>query len=282
MTVTDEPVIETGEPSEVTSGEGLEGSEPTSTPEPQGDTLDQGPATESQPEPIFEIDGQAITLDEARSGYLRQADYTRKTQELAAQRQEVQHAAALAAALDRDPQSALTAIAQAYGVPLGSPTPAPQAPQAPQGQGDDLWGEDPAEGAAPQGAVDPAIAQKLDQFEQFMQQERLRAAQDQIDREIQTLRSQYGDVDEAALIDHTLRGGFPNLTVAYRDMNFDRLTAAQQREAKEADRTEAKRQAAKVQQGGGAPTGAPTAPQAPQKFGSFAEAAKAAREAVGI
>lgn len=39
---------------------------------------------------VFEIDGQKLTLDELKSGYLRQSDYTKKTQELAEQRKELE------------------------------------------------------------------------------------------------------------------------------------------------------------------------------------------------
>jgi len=53
----------------------------------------------------IKVDGEEVDvpLNEALAGYQRQADYTRKTQELSKQKQEVQTAAALAQALERDP-----------------------------------------------------------------------------------------------------------------------------------------------------------------------------------
>jgi hypothetical protein len=49
--------------------------------------------TDEQPEVLFHMeDGTPVTVDEAKRGYLRQADYTRKTQELAEARQQVQQA----------------------------------------------------------------------------------------------------------------------------------------------------------------------------------------------
>ena len=69
-----------------------------------GDTVDASPgqSTDATTPPVVEgaqipaetqtiklNDGSEISIDEARDGYLRQADYTRKTQELAEQRRQV-------------------------------------------------------------------------------------------------------------------------------------------------------------------------------------------------
>jgi hypothetical protein len=48
----------------------------------------EGMDTEDQ---VFEIDGQKLTLDELKAGYLRQSDYTKKTQELATKRKELEN-----------------------------------------------------------------------------------------------------------------------------------------------------------------------------------------------
>jgi ribosomal protein S8 len=42
-------------------------------------------------EQVFEIDWQKLTLDELKAGYLRQSDYTKKTQELASKRKELEN-----------------------------------------------------------------------------------------------------------------------------------------------------------------------------------------------
>lgn len=52
------------------------------------DASDEEPA--DQPEHLFEVEGEKVTLDEARRGFLRQADYTRKAQDLADQRKAIQ------------------------------------------------------------------------------------------------------------------------------------------------------------------------------------------------
>jgi hypothetical protein len=70
--------------------------EPEAGATPQ-ETSTQAPDTVQETAPLSEIDldGEKVTLDqikEYRKGYLRQSDYTRKTQEVAAQRKELQQA----------------------------------------------------------------------------------------------------------------------------------------------------------------------------------------------
>lgn len=70
-------------------------------PEDKGDE----PA-ETEDQPVFEIDGEKLTLDEIRElqrGALRQADYTRKTQELARQREAAAERDNLVAEIVGDP-----------------------------------------------------------------------------------------------------------------------------------------------------------------------------------
>ena len=52
------------------------------------------------------VDGEDVDvlLSEAVAGYSRQSDYTRKTQELATQKSELQWATAIKQALDNDPR----------------------------------------------------------------------------------------------------------------------------------------------------------------------------------
>ena len=57
-----------------------------------------------------------VPLKEALSGYQRQADYTRKTQELSEQRRQVQFGGALQEALQKDPTATLELLKQHYGV----------------------------------------------------------------------------------------------------------------------------------------------------------------------
>jgi hypothetical protein len=65
--------------------------------ESKQDQLAPTPATEAQPvesvvPDVIEIDGQQVSIEELKKGYLRQSDYTRKTQEVSEQRKQNQQA----------------------------------------------------------------------------------------------------------------------------------------------------------------------------------------------
>jgi len=64
------------------------------------------------------VDGEEsqVSLSELQDGYQRQADYTRKTQELAEERQRLQQAEAIASALETDPAGTIAALSSAFGV----------------------------------------------------------------------------------------------------------------------------------------------------------------------
>ncbi len=62
---------------------------------------------------------QSVTLEDLQSGFMRQADYTRKTQEVAQQRQRLAHAESIANSLEADPEGTLRALAEAFGVGVG-------------------------------------------------------------------------------------------------------------------------------------------------------------------
>jgi hypothetical protein len=57
-----------------------------------------------------------VPLKEALAGYQRQADYTRKTQELSEQRKQVQFGTALQEALQNNPGDTLELLKQHYGL----------------------------------------------------------------------------------------------------------------------------------------------------------------------
>lgn len=78
--------------------------------EPQGVVqVVEEQVTEKQEEskPItVEIDGKEVTIDELKNGYLRQSDYTKKTQQLSHQRKEVEEAINLYEHLKHNPDVA--------------------------------------------------------------------------------------------------------------------------------------------------------------------------------
>lgn len=61
-------------------------------------------------------DGSAVTVEELRKSYLRQADYTRKTQEVAQQRQLLGDAVKVWEALQEDPTAFARGIAERFGL----------------------------------------------------------------------------------------------------------------------------------------------------------------------
>src|SRR4029077_1778341 len=62
---------------------------------------------------------------EAVKGYSREADYTRKAQEVAQQRQEAEYALNLQRALQANPEMTLRILSDQYGLQLGNAPPPP-------------------------------------------------------------------------------------------------------------------------------------------------------------
>lgn len=78
----------------------------------------------------FTVKGKPVSVSELKNGYLRQSDYTKKTQELATEKEEVKNAVALWEAMRDDPVGTLRQLQQ--GIPIGKSS----APAKPQGQDD--------------------------------------------------------------------------------------------------------------------------------------------------
>lgn len=103
---------------------------PTETPEPTptepAETTPQEPApSEPTPEPepklpeSIEIDGQEVTLEELKNGYMRMSDYTRKTQEAKRLREQAEEALKILEQIQQNPQVAQQL--QAYNVNVPDP-----------------------------------------------------------------------------------------------------------------------------------------------------------------
>jgi len=70
-----------------------------------------------EPDHLFETeDGTKVTLEDAKAGYLRQADYTKKTQAIAEERKKIEKYSALLAHLDTDPEAVDMLIDRMRGV----------------------------------------------------------------------------------------------------------------------------------------------------------------------
>lgn len=200
----------------------------------------------------IKIDGEEsyIPLGEAISGYQRQADYTRKTQELAEQREQMQFATALQTALERDPAATIDLLARHYGISRQA------AADMLDGATDDYEEIDPVEQRYR--ALDERIAA-------FEEQQALA----QVEKEISRLQSKYQDFDANEVVNKALRVGTTDLESVYKQIAFDKIMARQEMEraareqlaAKEQQVVEAKREASVIS-GGSSPTGAGTVQEA--------------------
>ena len=194
------------------------------------DTLDVSTEVATEPEEQFAVtvDGEQseVTLSELRDGYQRQADYTRKTQELASERQRLEQAEAIVSALEADPQGALTALSSAFGIE-----------DSRQPSSTDEWEDEP----------DPQ-EQRIASLEATVAQQTRATRQTALEKEVAVLHSKYGDFDADALYRHALSNRIPNLEAAYAHMNFGSLATYAGKLHEEREITESKR-SAKVESG---------------------------------
>lgn len=91
------PVEDPGQAPEAPEPEAVEEGPEETSDTPVAEVSEETPA-EEVPEHIFEVDGEPITLEEAKNGYLRWAKFTQKTQELAAERKQYEELVAQATA----------------------------------------------------------------------------------------------------------------------------------------------------------------------------------------
>jgi len=229
------------------------------------------------------VDGQdeEVPLREALSGYSRTADYTRKTQDLAQQRQQAEYALTVERALRAQPAETIRLLAQQYGVEFGQQA-APQ--QAPSFEDDyDSPYVDPTERRLAQ--IEQQNQALQQQWEERQANEHLRTTVGQLQQRYQLNESDVREVVSTAL----QRGMGPDsFDMIWKNIAFDRaMTAQQQAQARRAAETQ-QRQAAGanaaqlVSNGGGSATRAGTSP-APTNAGpmTIAEAFAQAEQELG-
>lgn len=165
-----------------------------------------------------------IPVNELTNGYLRQADYTRKTQEVAQQRDELSYWATVDQAMRNNPELGWQYLQQQFG---------PK--EAPAQVDDEGWGIEPdpmqTELQQLRAQVAPAV--------QYMQDQQ---AQQQLDGVTRGLSQKYGDDFNATdvLTEAVNRGVYDprQLETVYQTMAFERMRA----------KTDATSQAAATQQ----------------------------------
>jgi hypothetical protein len=213
------------------------------------DNLETSTEVPEEPGYVVKIDGeeQQVSLEELQNGYQRQADYTRKTQEIAAERERLLQAEAIVSALEKDPAGTLDTLARSFNVNPSANT-----------QNDNLeYEQDPTE-------------RKLVELEnKIAAQEQVQRVQ-KIEREVNTLQEKYGEFDRQELLNHALKNGIPNLEAAYTHMRFNEVKTTADKLSQEQEITNKKREAAVVTPGGSTQTG--TAPEPTPEVSSLREA----------
>jgi len=232
------------------------------------------------------VDGEdlEVPLTEALQGYSRTADYTRKTQELASQRQQQEYALAVQRALQAQPAETLRLLSRQYGVNLEPPQspPGPQPWEQPSlDDGDDFT--DPLERRINQ---QQQIIDRLSQAEtQRDAERRLQAAVGGLQRKYQADETMVREVIGTAL---QAGMGPESFEMIYRSVAYDReqqarAAAMAERQAQEAQREAAKTRGQQLVGNGRSANGAgsPT-PGTPDGRMSVSEAYEAALREHGV
>ena len=215
--------------------EETEATEPTETV----DNLETSTEVPEEPGYVVKIDGeeQQVTLEELQNGYQRQADYTRKTQEIAVERERLQQAEAIVSALENDPSGTLQTLARSFNVDTFD-----------QPQTDE------------DGYELDATEKKLVELESKLAKQEQAQRVQQVEREVDTLQEKYGEFDRKELLNHALKHGIPNLEAAYTHMRFNEVKSTADKLTQEQEITNKKREAAVVSSGGSTQAGSESKP----------------------
>jgi hypothetical protein len=231
--------------------EETEATEPTETV----DNLETSTEVPEEPGYTVKIDGeeQQVTLEELQNGYQRQADYTRKTQEIAVERERLQQAEAIVSALENDPSGTLQTLARSFNVDTFD---------QPQTNED--------------GYELDATEKKLVELESKLAKQEQAQRVQQVEREVDTLQEKYGEFDRKELLNHALKHGIPNLEAAYTHMRFNEVKSTADKLTQEQEITNKKREAAVVAPGGSTQSG--TTPEPTPQVTSLREAFALAKQ----
>lgn len=142
---------------------------------------------DSDPTFTVVVDGreQEVPMDELLKGYQRQSDYTRKTQDVARQREDAAQALQLVQQLQNDPEGTLEVLRQHL-------------------VSDGDIGED----------IDPVEA-RLAQHDKFIAEQRDAEFEVWLQGEISDLQGKYPNLDGESTIEWALENNIPNLEAAY-------------------------------------------------------------------
>lgn len=222
------------------------------------------------------VDGedQEIPFSEALRGYSREADYTRKAQEVARQREQADYGLRLQQALESNPALTLQILSQQYGINFGqqaAPPPEPEPDYA-----------DPLE---------QALHEERQAREALEQRIFQREADQQLEVAVGDLRGRYNatddDIREVIGAAYKMQVGVESLPMIYESLAFQRLNARVQQiraqQQNEQQRVAAKQQASQlIANGSGATSNGLTDVSDPNRTMTIREAAMAAMEQFGL
>ena len=156
-----------------------------------------------------------VSLDEALKGYMRQADYTQKTQEVAQQREELTYAERVVRALQADPEAAITALQEAYGLNRAHA----QQMAAEVDEDEDL---------------DP-IERQLRDVNRWIEEREAQSFEQEVASNLASLHSQYGEFDDVAFIDFMVERSIPDFEDAAKLFVYDSLMQQAKRQQSESE-----------------------------------------------
>jgi hypothetical protein len=189
------------------------------------------------------VDGEDVEVpfSEALKGYSREADYTRKAQTVAQQRQEAEYGLNLQRALEANPEMTLRILAERHGVAFA------------QQVARDMQVDDEPEYTDP---LERQIAEERQARLSLEQRLTQRDEDERLEKAVNGLRQQFhlSDEDLKEVIGVAYRNGYgiEALPMIYKTMAYDRLSArvAAARAAEEAKQADASRRtSAKTQAG---------------------------------
>jgi hypothetical protein len=150
-----------------------------------------------------------VPLREARDGYMRHSDYTRKTQELSQRAQQLEYADAVIQSLRLNPADTLEFLRQEW-----------LEDQAGEGDGyqDQSLGET---GYGEPEELDPQERQ-LQELQAWREQVEQQQAEQMIHQEIAQLEQRFGsEYNWNEVLQHAIQTDAPNVTTAFKDLYFD-------------------------------------------------------------
>ena len=191
------------------------GEQPTPDPQPEAtgaeaETTETEAVGDDSPQFTVTVDGeeQNVSLAELQGGYMRQADYTRKTQAVAEQQSRLETLDRFETALERDPEQTLKNLAAQYNLDLyeegsGEPTP----------NSDVEWAD------APEGFKKEF--EELKSWKAELEKQRLSEAEAQqmaqIDADLERIKSNHNEPDlpEDQLLQFAVERSIGDLEAAY-------------------------------------------------------------------